>query len=136
MNKVVLIGRLTKDPELRYIPNSGKAVANFTLAVDRIYKREGEQQADFFRIVAWGKQAENVAEYLKKGSQCAVTGSIHNNNYEDRDGNMRYSTDINADWVQFLSKAGASKQDNYSSRVTSDQGEDNFPYIDDDDVPF
>lgn len=84
MNQVVLIGRLTRDPELRFVPSSGKAVANFTLAVNRVYSKEKE--ADFFRIVVWGKQAENVATYLKKGSQCAVSGSIHNNNYTDRDG--------------------------------------------------
>lgn len=135
MNKVVLIGRLTRDPELRVIPSSGKAVANFTLAVDRIYTKE--QEADFFRVTVWGKQAENVAEYLKKGSQCAVSGSVHINKYTDRDGNMRHSTDINADRVQFLSKAGASNQDNYSSGVTIDRGgEDDFPMIDDDEVPF
>lgn len=139
MNQVVLIGRLTRDPELRFVPSSGKAVANFTLAVDRVYSREKE--ADFFRIVVWGKQAENVATYLKKGSQCAVSGSIHNNNYTDREGNMRYSTDINADRVQFLSSpgGGSGRQDYGDDQYSGSQQqapEDDFPMIDDDDVPF
>ena len=140
MNQVVLIGRLTRDPELRFVPSSGKAVANFTLAVDRVYSREKE--ADFFRIVVWGKQAENVATYLQKGSQCAVSGSIHNNNYTDRDGNMRYSTDINADRVEFLGSPGGGGQsrqnygDDQYSGGQQPAPEDDYPMIDDEDVPF
>lgn len=139
MNQVVLVGRLTRDPELRFVPSSGRAVANFTLAVNRVYSREKE--ADFFRIVVWGNQAENVAKYLKKGSQCAVSGSIHNNNYTDRDGNMRYSVDINADRVEFLSSAGGGRQeqyddDSYGGSQAPSTPEDDFPMIDDDDVPF
>lgn len=137
MNQVVLIGRLTRDPELRFVPSSGKAVANFTLAVNRVYSREKE--ADFFRIVVWGKQAENVATYLKKGSQCAVSGSIHNNNYTDRDGNTRYSTDIQADRVEFLSTSGGGgggRQDYDEPYSGAPLPEDDFPMIDDDDVPF
>ncbi|NMB03616.1 MAG: single-stranded DNA-binding protein [Tissierellia bacterium] len=136
MNQVVLIGRLTRDPELRFVPSSGKAVANFTLAVNRVYSKEKE--ADFFRIVVWGKQAENVATYLKKGSQCAVSGSIHNNNYTDRDGNMRYSTDIQADRVEFLSSTSGGGRQDYNDEAYSGAPapEDDFPMIDDDDVPF
>lgn len=140
MNQVILIGRLTKDPELRFAPSTGKAVANFTLAVNRIYKQEGGPEADFFRVVVWGKQAENVATYLKKGSQCAVSGSIHNNNYEDKDGNMRYGTDVNANRVEFLSGSGKANnsEDGYSSGVVVERSEDDFPMIDDDtdSVPF
>lgn len=135
MNQVVLIGRLTRDPELRFVASSGKAVANFTLAVDRVYSREKE--ADFFRIVVWGKQAENVNTYLKKGSQCAVSGSIHNNNYTDRDGNQRYSVDIQADRVEFLSSpSGGSRQEYDQSYTDQSAPADDFPMIDDDDVPF
>ena len=127
MNSCQLIGHLTRDPELR-MTNTGKAVANFTLAVNRAYSKDKE--ADFFRVVVWGKQAENVASYLKKGSQCAVSGSIHNNNYEDRDGNMRYSVDINADRVEFL--GGGQKSEPVENEATP------FDMIDDNlgSVPF
>lgn len=135
MNQVVLIGRLTRDPELRFVPSTGKAVANFTLAVNRVYSKDKE--ADFFRVVVWGKQAENVANYLKKGSQCAVTGSIQNNNYTDKDGNQRYSTDIQADRVEFLSGGGGSgRSEQYDEPYSSAPPQDDFPMIDDDDVPF
>lgn len=137
MNQVVLIGRLTRDPELRFVASTGKAVANFTLAVNRVYSKEKE--ADFFRVVVWGKQAENVANYLKKGSQCAVSGSIQNNNYTDKDGNQRYSTDIQADRVEFLTSGGGSgRNDSYDEpyRGESNEPMDDFPMIDDDDVPF
>ena len=127
MNNCQLIGRLTRDPELRTVASTGKAVCNFTLAVNRVYSKD--QEADFFRVVVWGKQAENVAKYLKKGSQCAISGSIHNNNYTDKDGNMRYSVDINAQEVHFLSSSG--KQGNYSGAQ-----EDDFPMIDNSEVPF
>ena len=130
MNNCQLIGHLTRDPELR-MTNTGKAVANFTLAVNRAYSKDKE--ADFFRVVVWGKQAENVASYLKKGSQCAVSGSIHNNNYEDRDGNMRYSVDINADRVEFLSGYGNQTPD---EPTPFDDKTDVAQYVPSEDVPF
>jgi single-strand DNA-binding protein len=102
MNQVVLIGRLTRDPELRFIPNSGTAVARFSIAVNREFKREGQPDADFFNIVVWGKSAENCANYLKKGRLVAVNGSLRNNNYEDKNGVKHYSIEINANRVQFL----------------------------------
>lgn len=109
MNQVVLIGRLTKDPEIRYAQN-GNAQCIFTLAVDRGLSREkkeemaaeGKPTADFIRIVVWGKSVENCSKYLSKGSQCAVSGRIVTGSYEASDGTRRYTTDVNANFVEFL----------------------------------
>ena len=92
MNKVVLIGRLTKDPELRYTPGNGVAVSSLTLAVDNYNSKTGEKGADFIPVVVWGKSAENVAQYCVKGSQIAVSGRIANRSYEAKDGTKRYIT--------------------------------------------
>lgn len=100
MNCVQLIGRLTKDPETRY---SGEtAVCHFTLAVNRQRGRDGEQQADFIRIVAFGKQAETVERYLSKGRQVAVNGRIQTGSYKDKEGRTVYTTDVIANNVEFL----------------------------------
>lgn len=102
INRVVLVGRLTKDPELKYTP-SGVAMARFTLAVNRTFKdASGEQQADFINIVVWRKQAENTANFLKKGSLAGVEGRIQTGSYEGQDGKRIYTTDVVADSVQFL----------------------------------
>lgn len=106
MNKVTLIGRLTKDPELRYT-SSNIAVASFTLAVDRGYTSpNGERQADFLNIVVWRKPAENVKKFLTKGSQAAVDGSIQTRSYDDQNGQKRYITEILANSVEFLGSKG------------------------------
>jgi single-stranded DNA-binding protein 2 len=106
MNKVTLIGRLTKDPELRYT-SSNIAVASFTLAVDRGYtSQNGERQADFLNIVVWRKPAENVKKFLTKGSQVAVDGSIQTRSYDDQNGQKRYITEILANSVEFLGSKG------------------------------
>lgn len=106
MNKVTLIGRLTKDPELRYT-SSNIAVASFTLAVDRGYTSpNGEHQADFLNIVVWRKPAENVKKFLTKGSQVAVDGSIQTRSYDDQNGQKRYITEILANSVEFLGSKG------------------------------
>lgn len=103
MNIAILIGRLTRDPELRYVPSTGKAVANFSIAVDRTYtSKTGEKMTDFFNIVVWGKTAENCANYLAKGRLVAVKGSIENRSYETQNGEKRYITEIVAENVQFL----------------------------------
>lgn len=99
MNSVILIGRLTNDPELSYTP-SQTAVCKFTLAVDRIKKTE-DQTADFIRITVWSSQAENCNRYLHKGSQCAVQGRIQTGSYK-KDGKTVYTTDVVADRVEFL----------------------------------
>lgn len=102
INRVVLVGRLTKDPELRYTP-SGVAVATFTLAVNRAYtNQQGDREADFINCVIWRRPAENVANFLKKGSLAGVEGRIQTRNYEGQDGKRVYVTEIQADSVQFL----------------------------------
>lgn len=110
LNKVLLIGNLTRDPELRYIP-SGTAVANFTLAVNRTYKSgAGEQKEDtcFIRIVVWARRAEVCAEYLSKGSPVFVEGRLQSNNWETSEGQKRTTIEVVANNVQFLGSRGSS----------------------------
>ena len=118
MNKVVLIGRLTKDPELRYTPGNGIAVSSLTLAVDNYNSKTGEKGADFIPVVVWGKSAENVAQYCVKGSQIAVSGRIATRSYDATDGTKRYITEVVADMfngITFLSSNNSSgKNNNYS----------------------
>lgn len=117
MNKVVLIGRLAKDPELRYTPGNGIAVSSLTLAVDNYNSKTGEKGADFIPIVVWGKSAENVAQYCAKGSQIAVSGRITNRSYDAKDGTKRYITEVVADMfngITFLSSNNASGKNNNS----------------------
>ena len=116
MNSVILIGRLTRDPELRYTPEPQTAVANFTLAVDRPRRDGQDQGADFIRITVWGKQAETCDRYLRKGRQAAVMGRIQTGSYKNRNGETVYTTDVVADRVEFLGggqepKAEAPKMD-------------------------
>jgi single-strand DNA-binding protein len=107
MNRVVLVGRLTKDPELRYTP-SGVAVATFTLAVNRAFtNQQGEREADFINCVIWRKPAESVANFLKKGSLAGVDGRIQTRNYEGQDGKRVYVTEVLAESVQFLEPRGS-----------------------------
>lgn len=108
MNRVVLVGRLTKDPELRYTPN-GVPVATFTLAVNRAFSnQQGEREADFINCVVWRRPAENVANFLKKGSLAGVDGRIQTRNYEGQDGKRVYVTEVVAESVQFLEPKNAS----------------------------
>ncbi|MGG7621790.1 single-stranded DNA-binding protein [Robertmurraya sp. GLU-23] len=108
MNRVVLVGRLTKDPELRYTPN-GVPVATFTLAVNRTFtNQQGEREADFINCVIWRKPAENVANFLKKGSLAGVDGRVQTRSYDGQDGKRVYVTEVLAESVQFLEPRGAS----------------------------
>ena len=120
MNKVILIGRLTRDPELRTIA-SGNATTSFTIAVNRNFTNQnGEREADFINCVAWRKQAENIAKYCTKGSQVAVEGRIQTRSYDAQDGNKRYVTEVIADNVTFLSsRAGGSQIPESSSNTSS-----------------
>lgn len=102
MNKVFLIGNLTKDPELS-TTNNGVKFCKFTLAVSRSYSKDGKRETDFLPVVVWRAQADNCARYLKKGSKAAVSGSIQTRSYDANDGTRRYVTEIAADEVQFLS---------------------------------
>jgi len=109
LNRVVLVGRLTRDPELRYTPN-GIAVANFNIAVNRPFKdQNGENQADFINGVVWRKQAENLANYMKKGNQIGIDGRIQTRTYEGQDGKTVYVTEVLAESIQFLESKGSSQ---------------------------
>ena len=134
MNNVVLVGRLTRDPELKYIPGSGTAVANFAIAVDREFTgKDGKKETDFIDIQVWGKSAENCANYIGKGSLVAIQGSIRVDSYQDQDGNNRKITRVNANRVQFLDSK-KDKQENNTMPGFEPQG---FQQVDDsDEIPF
>ena len=139
INRVVLIGRLTKDPELRYTPN-GVAVCSFTLAVNRPFtNQQGERDADFINCVAWRKQAENVANYLKKGSLAGIDGRIQTRSYEAQDGRRVYVTEVVAESVQFLESKNKSEQSR-QQQPTAQHGNsfvnDGTEDISDEDLPF
>nr|WP_027626070.1 single-stranded DNA-binding protein [Clostridium lundense] len=143
MNKVVLIGRLTKDPELRFTPGTGTAVATFTLAVDRRFSKDGTKEADFIPVVVWGKQAESTANYMSKGKLMGVGGRIQTRNYEAKDGTRRYVTEVVAEEVQFLEwgnkQSAAPQYEGYESQTSGfdsgSYGEDITP-VDDGEIPF
>ena len=119
MNRIVLVGRLTRDPELRYTSGSNAAVCNFTIAVDRPFNpNNGERGADFIPVVVWNKQAENVKNYLTKGSQVAVEGRLQVRNYDDQNGQRRYVTEVIANSVEFL---GSKNSNSSSSNTNSDE---------------
>ena len=153
MNKVILIGRLTKDPELNFAAGSGTAVTRFTIAVTRAFKRD---EADFINCVAFGKTGETIAQYLTKGRQIAVTGSIRTGSYDAKDGTKRYTTDIAVESFEFIGSGngdsmsrdqgshnnsfGASNMNSGYSSTPNDFGGMNFEEdmtpVDDGDMPF
>ena len=141
MNKVVLIGNLTRDPELQ-TTNSGVSVCRFSLAVTRRFaNNEGERDADFINIVVWRNQAENCHKYLKKGSKCAVVGRIQTSSYDAQDGSKRYTTDVVADEVEFISTTRSNGEGDFSyeaseSRPSSKKDTAELEEIDDDSLPF
>lgn len=115
LNRIVLIGRLARDPELRFT-QSGKAVCQFTLAVDRPFTgADGNREADFINIVVWNKPAESCDQYLAKGKLAAVDGRLQIRSYEGNDGQRRWVTEVIAETVRFLSPKGEDKADNGSS---------------------
>lgn len=142
INRVVLVGRLTKNPELKYT-STGNAVATFTLAVNRTFSnQQGEREADFINIVVWRKQAENAANYLHKGSLIGIEGRLQTRNYEGQDGKRVYVTEVVADSVQFLesSRLGGNAPEH---RTPPPMNDDKNPFgggevldIADDDLPF
>ncbi|WP_318506490.1 single-stranded DNA-binding protein [Bacillus sp. T3] len=129
MNRVVLVGRLTKDPDLRYTPN-GVPVATFTLAVNRTFSnQQGEKEADFINCVIWRRPAENVANFLKKGSLAGVDGRIQTRSYEGQDGKRVYVTEVVADSVQFLEPRGSASGDRGGSGTGyNEPREQGFPF--------
>lgn len=124
MNKVVLVGRLTKDPELRYAAGSDTAVCKFTLAVNRMKKDE----ADFINCVAFNKTAETIANYLVKGRKIAIAGRIQTNSYTSDDGTKRYTTDVVVETFEFC--------DSNKSNSSNNSIDDDVTPVDDEDMPF
>nr|WP_106782034.1 single-stranded DNA-binding protein [Lysinibacillus timonensis] len=116
INRVVIVGRLTKDPELRYTP-SGIPMTRFTVAVNRAFSnQQGEREADFISCVAWRKQAENLANFMKKGGLIGVEGRIQTGSFEGQDGKRVYTTDVVADSVQFLEPRSGGAQQQYGTQ--------------------
>ena len=149
MNSVALTGRLTRDPEVRYT-QSQTAVATFTLAVDRPFSRDRENNADFIRITAFGKSAEFAEKFLNKGRLVGVTGRIQTGSYQDKDGKTVYTTDVVADRIEFLGPKGDGQQSGASQETfrretrpsasaapaSAPAVPDGFTALDDDDIPF
>jgi single-strand DNA-binding protein len=151
MNSVNLVGRLTKDPELKNLP-SGVAVARFTLAVDRLVKKEGQPTADFIQVQVWAKTAENAAKYIKKGSLVSVTGRIQTGSYDGTDGKKVFTTEVQGETVRYLEKASGTQttenqpaqnqQSNQSNQNNQSSNDDPFTSgsgpieVSDDDLPF
>lgn len=149
INRVVLVGRLTKDPELRYT-SSNIAYTRFTVAINRPYSNaSGDKEADFIQCVAWRRQAETVARYVNKGSLVGVEGRIQTGYYDDKDGVRKYTTDIVCDSVQFLEPKGDTSSSDYEPEEPRGYEPDNYndrnvekkqstPKIDvsEDDLPF
>lgn len=143
MNKVILIGNLGRDAELKYTP-AGAAVATLSLATTETWKdREGvkQQKTEWHRVVLWGKAAEGLAEYLTKGKQIAVEGKIETRKWTDKDGNDKYSTEIKADQIRFLNSDGRAegvtrKPAKAAKAAEPERASDETGYGSDDDIPF
>lgn len=139
MNKVILIGNLTRDPELRSTP-AGASVCSFSIAVNRRFSNSaGEKETDFINIVAWRQLGETCGKYLNKGSKVGVVGELRTRTYEAKDGTKRYVTEVQADEIDFLTpKGGNTGGTSYSAPVeaASQDVSDSFTEIDDDELPF
>ena len=137
MNSVVLVGRLTKDPEKRYIPGSGTAVVNFTIAIDRDYtKKDGSKETDFIPVEVMGKAAEFVANYITKGRLVGVQGSIRVDRYETQSGEKRTFTKVSAKSIQALDSKKGNADNAQSNNQDTKQPPNQFQAIDDDEIPF
>lgn len=134
MNRLFIVGNLTKDPELR-TTTSGESVCNFTVAVNRQKKNNGTQEADFFRVSAWRQTGENCAKYLSRGKKVAVVGSVSVKPYTDKNGNANASMEVQAVDVEFLSPANQ-KQEEHKEEPAPQQGEFIPVEMGDDELPF
>ena len=139
MNKVILIGRLTKDVELRYTQTNNTAVASFSLAVNRKFVKNGEErQADFFNIIAWNKLAETISKYLFKGNQVAISGRLETRSWDDPNGQKHYVTEVIAEEIDFI--GSKNKQNNeaiLNSPTPINKNDDTSDFIcNGDDLPF
>lgn len=136
MNKVILMGRLTKDPEVRYTQSSNTLVANFNLAVNRRFVKQGEErQSDFITIIAWNKLGEFCSKYFKKGQQVGIIGRLQTRNWEDEQGQKHYATEVIAEEAYF---ADSKKENNESDTFgfSSSDTTSNFEISNQDDLPF
>ena len=138
MNKVILLGRLTKDPELKFAPGTGTAICTFTLAVKRMKK---DDPADFINCVAFNKNAENIAQYMSKGRQIAIEGNIKTGSYTAKDGTKRYTTDINVEKFDFIGSANQNGnnqeyQQNNKNSYSGTPYMDGMTPVDDGEMPF
>lgn len=141
MNKVILMGRLTRDPEVRYTQNTNTLVASFSLAVNRRFVRQGEErQADFINIVAWNKTGEFVSKYFKKGQQVAIIGRLQTRNWDDEQGQKHYITEVVAEEAYFAdSKRDGMPSGDFDSNFGGDSataGDSEFSVSSGDDLPF
>ena len=136
MNKVILVGNLTRDPELSETP-SGISVCRFSIAVSRDYANaDGNRETDFFNITVWRGRAENCGKYLKKGNKVAIVGSLQNRSYDDKDGNKRYVTDVVANEVEFLTPKTASGETDDEGFTQVKRERPQLEAIDDNQLPF
>ena len=139
MNKVILVGNLTRDPEL-ITTNNGISLCRFSLAVQRRFSSaEGEREADFINIVVWRAQADNCYKYLKKGSKAGVVGTLQTRAYDGNDGTRKYATEVVAEEVEFLASKGAANAEEPEAGSKSTGKSDvvnKFEPIDDDNLPF
>lgn len=140
MNKVILIGRLTRDPEVRYSQaENATAIAKYTLAVDRRFKRDGDQGADFINCIAFGKNGEFAEKYLRQGTKIAVTGRIQTGSYTNRDGQKVYTTDVVVEEHEFVESKRAAESNNNTSPNYQQPNADGFMNIPDgidEELPF
>lgn len=140
VNTVILIGRLTRDPEVRYSQgNESMAIARYTLAVDRSYRREGENNTDFIGCVAFGRNAEFVEKYLRKGTKIAITGRIQTGSYVNREGQKVYTTDVVINTQEFAGSRNEAQEPAQKGQPMPEAGEDGFMNIPDgidDELPF
>ncbi len=143
MNRIVIVGNLTRDPELRTLP-SGVSVCNFTVAVNRRFANpQGVREADFFPVATWRQMAESCARFLRKGSKCAVIGSLHTRTYETQEGQKRFVIEVQADEVEFIDRSAAGERTDGAGpqsfapgpahQAPADAG---FAQVDDDELPF
>ena len=143
MNKVILMGRLTRDPEVRYTTTNNTLVCTFTIAVNRRFKQDGQPDADFFNIVAWSKTGEFCSKYFKKGQQVGVVGRLQTRNYDDKDGKKVYVTEVVAEETYFADSrrdgegggSGNSFQ-GVDAPFSAQEGASDFTPVTDDDLPF
>ena len=141
MNKVILMGRLTKDPEIKYTAGKNTAVCSFSLAVERRFTKQGEErQADFFNMVAWEKTAEFCSKYFTKGMKVAIVGRLQNRNWDDNEGKKHYITEVIVEEANFVeskkTEGGPSQKPSSGSSGAGQADGGYYPAIEDDELPF